>query len=647
MNLALVFHNHQPVGQLPWAIEDVAEHGYEPFLEELDKHPTIPVALHYTGPLLDWLSEHRPRVLERLQALVQRGQVEILGGGYYEPILAIWPPEDQRAQIAQLRRRAGELFGAEPHGLWLAERVWEPELAPLLRACQVDYTFVDSAVFETAKIPEEKQFGYYETREGLKLFPINEKLRYSIPWHTPEEIIAQLKEAHEEHGDKALALFADDGEKFGAWPGTFKFIYTEGWLEKFFTLLAENEDWLHVVTPQQYTAARRSLGTIDLPAGSYAEMQQWSGGNWRNFLQRYPESHDMFDEVTALHWQLKLAENEGLIAPEKRDAARQCILRAQCNDAYWHGTFGGLYLRHLRQAIYAEVAEAQRLLDSTNTAPAVGVYKDGKDDEEKIYLTNDELTLGAHPKGGQIFLLNSKIARHNLLSTLRRHKETYLGEESDLDWYARGALIDHFFGEDATPKCFAEGRFPEEGDFVSEAWIADTRTTATSATLLLQRDGHVWVDGVHQPFSILKQVSISHDSGELDIAYEFTNRSKTELKFWWACEWNAAVTGVALPDRHYHAIDFQKKLPLDEIAQFDTVKKPILADRYLQLWLEWQFEAPIGMWHTPIFTVSQKEGGEIERTHQSSAFVFHRTIRLHPGETMPFRFKAVVSSKTK
>src|SRR2546430_17132092 len=39
--------------------------------------------------------------------------------------------------------------------------------------------------------------------------------------------------------------------------------------------------------------------------------------------------------------------------------ARQAIARAQCNDAYWHGVFGGLYLPHLRHAIWRNLALAE------------------------------------------------------------------------------------------------------------------------------------------------------------------------------------------------------------------------------------------------------------------------------------------------
>jgi alpha-amylase len=160
MYLSLVFHNHQPVGQLPWAFDDAWNDSYAPFLDVLERHPTVRVALHYTGPLLEWLSEYKPKTLAKVRKLVEQGQVEILAGGFYEPILAIWPHADQVAQITQLRDAVQAMFGTAPRGLWLAERVWEPGLAAPILETGLNYTFVDSTVFEAAGIAEKESFGY-------------------------------------------------------------------------------------------------------------------------------------------------------------------------------------------------------------------------------------------------------------------------------------------------------------------------------------------------------------------------------------------------------------------------------------------------------------------------------------------------------
>ncbi len=48
---------------------------------------------------------------------------------------------------------------------------------------------------------------------------------------------------------------------------------------------------------------------------------------------------------------------------EQLDWARRALYRAQCNCPYWHGAFGGIYLPHLRNAVYNQMIAADNLLD--------------------------------------------------------------------------------------------------------------------------------------------------------------------------------------------------------------------------------------------------------------------------------------------
>src|SRR5436309_3440127 len=80
------------------------------------------------------------------------------------------------------------------------------------------------------------------------------------------------------------------------------------------------------------------------------------GGQWRNCQARYPEAnrlHKRTLRVSHRLWQ-KPAEDD----PAWREA-RIRLWRAQCNCAYWHGVFGGLYLPHLRSALYRELIAAE------------------------------------------------------------------------------------------------------------------------------------------------------------------------------------------------------------------------------------------------------------------------------------------------
>jgi len=109
---ALALHNHQPVGNFGWVIAEVFEQAYLPMVDALERHPSVRVALHYSGPLLDWMRAERPEFIARLRILADRGQVEIMGGGYAEPILVSLPERDR---IGQLRRMADEVGGIQHH----------------------------------------------------------------------------------------------------------------------------------------------------------------------------------------------------------------------------------------------------------------------------------------------------------------------------------------------------------------------------------------------------------------------------------------------------------------------------------------------------------------------------------------------------
>src|SRR6266481_1879165 len=319
-HLTLLIHAHQPCGNFEHVLEKAYDSSYLPFIEHLEKHPKVRLGLHYSGPLLTWIEEHRPEYFARLKKLVQAGQVELVGGGFYEPILVSIPPEDQREQITRLAAYLEKHFGRSPSGAWLAERVWEPQLPTALAAANVAYTLVDDMHFLAAGFEPEELFGAYVAEDQGKavwLYPGQKALRYLIPFGKVEDVIAYLRDAASKHPG-GVAAMGDDMEKFGVWPGTHEHCYKDGWLSDFFTALEANSDWLEASTPVDYLETHQALGRADLPTASYTEMMEWAlptrvrqryhevlkefsarpevlsfirGGSWRGFFRKYPESN--------------------------------------------------------------------------------------------------------------------------------------------------------------------------------------------------------------------------------------------------------------------------------------------------------------------------------------------------------------------
>ncbi len=462
ITLSLAIHNHQPVGNFDFVFEQAYKQAYEPMVAALERHPGVRIALHYSGPLRDWLLANRPQLIERVHALVARGQVEIMSGGYYEPILIALPDADKQGQIRKLSLAVQDDFDFVPSGAWLAERIWEPHLARDLQAAGIDYTIVDDTHFTSAGLNEEQLFGYYVTEEQghtLKIFATSRTLRYIIPWEQPDQVLEWLRGQADSTGNR-VAVMGDDGEKFGLWPGTYEQCWgSEQWIERFFSLLEAGGDWIRTVPPGECARRFPPLGRVYLPTASYEEMMEWAlpaglarsmlevkhrlqgegraetlrfvrGGFWRNFMVKYPEVNTMHKKMLRVSEKIQqLRRDHGGEDPRIQQALEH-LWAGQCNCSYWHGVFGGIYLFHIRAATFEHLIKAESLIDSLKHGEGawvdVAVTDFDKDGREEVLLESDCQNLYFHPaEGGQCFEWDWRQRAFNLLNTLGRYREGY------------------------------------------------------------------------------------------------------------------------------------------------------------------------------------------------------------------------------
>ncbi|HSG72332.1 MAG TPA: alpha-amylase, partial [Planctomycetaceae bacterium] len=277
VRLALVLHNHQPVGNFENVFEEAYRTSYRPFLDKLIQHPEIRCALHNSGSLLEWLVDRHPEYVDDLRRIIKRGQVELLGGAFFEPILGGIPRHDRIGQIQSYTRYLEQVFETTIRGMWMPERVWEQSFASDLVTAGIEYTLLDDYHFRSAGLNVEELHGYYLTEdEGklLRVFPNSEKLRYLMPFSDPMDVINALRE-YAESIHNPVIVFGDDGEKFGSGPGTYQHVYENGWLDRFFALLGECSDWIQLVNLGDVIDSDAATGLCYLPDCSYREMTEW------------------------------------------------------------------------------------------------------------------------------------------------------------------------------------------------------------------------------------------------------------------------------------------------------------------------------------------------------------------------------------
>jgi len=692
---AMALHSHQPVGNFEHVFRFAYEKCYKPFLDMLSEYKGLKFSLHYSGPLLDWFEANEPSYIAGLRELAESGRVEIIGGAYYEPILPLLPRQDRLGQIAMQAEYTRKTFGQDPAGFWLAERVWEQALVSDLADAGVKYTLVDDSHFKFAGFRSESITGYCLTEDQgrtLCVFPMDEKLRYYIPFRNPEETIKYLSGLATEGGQRVM-VYADDGEKFGVWPQTYKHIYEDGWLRRFLDLVRDNSSWLETVTLGDALARVAPLGRVYIPDASYREMMAWAlppeaheeledlekdlaahgmaerakffvkGATWRNFQARYDEANEMRAKMLAVSRKVAAMSHKS----KHRAEAKRLLYEGQCNCAYWHGVFGGLYLPHLRNAVYERLIRAETLADSpgkgkTGVSAVVGDYN--CDGHAEVILDTGPARVGLKPaEGGHLFEFDLVDKAYNVFATLTRRREAYhravLAESAKTasegttasihdairvrdpevrqkivyDWYKKESLIDHFFAPDTELKSLSRCRYKELGDFVNMPYDHEIESDGPSTVITLARDGALWLDDGRRPLKVEKTLSLKASSPEIEAAYSLTNDNDQEVNVDFGVEFNFALLGGKAPDRYYLVGGKRENLGnLSTMLDMQSVPSIAAVDEWkgVEWWLEFSEQA--ALWAFPVETASMSEYG-IELVYQCSSVIPHWRVKIAPGSS--------------
>ena len=715
--LILCIHNHQPVGNLPQVFDEAYERAYRPFLDAIERHPNVRLVLHNTGPLLEWYEENAPEYIERVAALAQKGQVELLTGGFYEPILSGVPSRDAAGQIARLTEYTEKTFGVRPRGMWLAERVWQPELASVIGRAGVEYLPLDDYEFRLAGLRDEELVGDFLTEHeeiSVRVFPISKALRYLMPFQDPERTIEHMR-ALANRGFGLTAVFGDDGEKFGIWPGTYDHVHTGGWLERFLAAVEDASDWLETATFSDIVDRTEPRGRVYLPTASYHEMMEWalptptrrvysrllkevdesgrgeewrpflSGGIWKNFLAKYDESNLMARKMWRVSNKLLKAERAGGGDDVARDlgeqtrthrgvpdagameSARTELWRGQCNCAYWHGVFGGLYLPHLRSAIFEHLILAENHLESNRGASwdHIETTDHDLDGRDEVLMESHWANVFVSPsRGGSIFEFDLRDAGVNLQATMTRYDEAYhddlrrasqdsgdgtvsihdmvVAKETGLEAFAcpddhpRWSSFDRFLGRDAGPEALDDPQ-SYRADFAHSAYehVPDREN---GVGVQLKHNGMIHDEsGLVLPVAFEKHIRLD-PAGSLVVGH--STRSEADLDHRFASEWNLAfLTGHA----DYAGIDVGGDVrSLDSAASFEDVEELELTDRLRNYVLKIRLEPGGDVWLRPLETASQSEGG-FERVFQGVTIWFVWPLKARGGA--PQRHQLVLTPR--
>ncbi|WP_373070992.1 alpha-amylase/4-alpha-glucanotransferase domain-containing protein [Sulfurimonas sp.] len=656
VSLLFGIHMHQPVDNFDEAVNEAVELCYEPFFETMIKYPKFKFAVHSSGWLLEQIRTKHPKVFQNMKKLSEQGSIEWVSAGFYEPVLSSIPSRDRQTQITKLSNYIKEHFNTTPKGLWLTERVWESAIVPDLNKISIDYAMVDDYHFLSSGFEHSNMDGYYKTEEGgyeLALFPISKKLRYALPFYTVDRAIDTILEFSKE--DDSAAIIFDDAEKFGLWPKTHKWVYEQEWLKKFIEAVLENK-FIQTQHYSEYLKNNRSKGLAYLNNTSYFEMGEWSlrseqtlaleelkqnlgdeyfekvgialvkGGTWKNFFIKYHESNYLHKRMLSLSLKQELLEPDFI----------ESLYKAQTNDVYWHGVFGGLYLPNLRDNAYKYILEIEKSLSKDSILYNFeDINKDGY--SELKVLSKSLCSIFSSRWGGQMIEFSTLDSLFNWQNTLMRRKEAYhekilnpkeeveleadqnddgietihntndvieedLKEELVYDWHPKHSFIDHFSQNTFELDSFKKLTFREVGDFANNHFDLDKNTNTFT------RRGGIYLD---EPYRC--EVTKNYDFINNGFTLNFNCTTDYKEKLFYASECNfhfAHPYNVIINNQKV-----QSGLTLEDVDSLHII------DSFTQKKIELKFSQKCNIYAYILNTVSLSESG-FDKVAQQISFLF-------------------------
>ncbi|HOA51373.1 MAG TPA: DUF1926 domain-containing protein, partial [Thermogutta sp.] len=323
------------------------------------------------------------------------------------------------------------------------------------------------------------------------------------------------------------------------------------------------------------------LGKIYLPDCSYREMTEWAlpteqqreleslrhemsgdprwsrvrafirGGYWRNFRVKYPEANEMYARMMEVSRRIQNAISSAPADSTLRDAQLE-LYRGQCNCPYWHGAFGGIYLPHLRNAVYEHLIAADNLIEQHFRSQSAWVDVRAEDfdfdGQPEVRLANDHMVAYVAPfRGGQLYEWDVRSIRRNLLATMTRRPEVYhdkvragasghhegcasihdrvvfkqAGLESQIqyDRYPRKSLIDMFYSPETTLEQVRSGQAVYWADLSNLQYETTIHANPDRVRVTLSREATV----LDQTVRVTKAILLSEGSPILEVAYRLEN----------------------------------------------------------------------------------------------------------------------------
>jgi 4-alpha-glucanotransferase len=426
---------------------------YKPLVKFLYSHPSIPFTFSISGKQIIYFKKKHPELLNILQQLVARKQVEILGGGFYDPVLPLLFPSDRNGQIDMLSYEIRQNTGKLPRGITLFADCWDSSLVNNLRTCGIDYVLLESSI-----IPQNKQrflpLIMTELGKSIEILPYYEKLKelncsfddfISNIQNNVEKI--EKKDSYlQQSPNRVVNIHINHNEIISLLQTT--------WLEKLAKYVeTQNDSKVRFTTPTIYRKSEIVRIPAFIAAGINGSIAKWIGRAFieiepkqkfpltvYDFMETYKTSRSIYNKIMYVSMLVNQCKNDKMRKKDARDKlwAAQNGLGLLCSSK---GAFSNsLY----RQQSYKCLMEAEKILREPESFKESISCFDYNSDGLNEYICRMQNYFA------YITLISGSIQELEVIKNTGNYADNLsrvLEYDGCADDYERGLFVDHLFTE--------------------------------------------------------------------------------------------------------------------------------------------------------------------------------------------------------
>jgi hypothetical protein len=442
--LILGSHAHVPHGAGERDFENAYTELVRPFVSTLCRYPDIQAVVHYSGTLLHWMEKSHPELLMLIADMVARKQVEMLGGGFYEPLLPVIPQQDRIGQIELLTTYLRRHFGKRPQGCWIPAFAWEQQLVSPLAACGMSYAFLEERQFQAAGAAPEDLFAPCISEDQGKLitvFPVLRSVEIAPAKKNVLAVCAELRKRLPAGG--IVPVFPEPPSGGGGEAADY------AW-NRFFGELSLPESPVECVTPGKMLKGLNGLKKLGFPDSAGAAGERVTP---RRFLIEHPEVNGIYAKMIFTGVLINQLRGD----KARKQNAREELWKAQGADILFVAARDGLCRHTLRKAAYRSLIGAERITrEKGKFGPSLVQFDFDLDGEAEYLFQDAKINCYIQPLGAGIFELDYLPRSWNYL-------DAGSGRETGAP-LRRTAFADYLLPAAAgDASIFVPGAFPPEG----------------------------------------------------------------------------------------------------------------------------------------------------------------------------------------